>query len=122
MLASLIFFLEVYHFLTHVLVLFGIRLLPRKDLVKQRVYFMIDLVCANISYWIHGRFWILIGLQNLQHLFYFFTWEQRYLIFLMSFRAKNKLKILSTVGWQNEWFLGHLWIGIVDVSTNLIWF
>ena len=79
MLASLIFFLEVYHFLTHVLVLFGIRLLPRKDLVKQRIYFMIDLVCANISYWIHGRFLVLIGLQNLQHLFYFFTWEQRYL-------------------------------------------
>ena len=98
MLASLIFFLEVYHFLTHVLVLFGIRLLPRKDLVKQRVYFMIDLVCANISYWIHGRFLLLIGLQNLQHLFYFFTWEQRYLIFLMSFRAKNKLKgVLSFI-------------------------
>eukprot|EP00093_Oithona_nana_P002255 02255.XXX_10566_10062_1 [CDS] Oithona nana genome sequencing. len=40
---------------------------------------MIDLVCANISYWIHGRFLVLIGLQNLQHLFYFFTWEQSWL-------------------------------------------
>ena len=78
MLASLIFFLEVYHFLTHVLVLFGIRLLPRRDLVKQRIYFLIDLVCANLSYWIHGRFLALIVLQNIQHAFYFFTWEQRY--------------------------------------------
>ena len=90
MLASLIFFLEVYHFLTHVLVLFGIRLLPRKDLVKQRIYFMIDLVCANISYWIHGRFLVLIGLQNLQHLFYFFTWEQRYLNKFEFLRQKSK--------------------------------
>ena len=116
MLASLIFFLEVYHFLTHVLVLFGIRLLPRRDLVKQRIYFLIDLVCANLSYWIHGRFLALIVLQNIQHAFYFFTWEQRYGLY-KSERSENSISF-CTVGLQNEWFLGHRWIGTVAVSTN----
>ena len=77
MIVSIVFCLEFYHFLTHVLVLAGWRMLPRKDLVKQRIYFLIDLVCAFAAYTIHRQFLVLIVLQNIQHAFYFFTWEKR---------------------------------------------
>ena len=49
----------------------------RKDLVKQRIYFLIDLICAASSYLIHRQFLWLIILQNIQHIFYFMTWEKR---------------------------------------------
>merc|ERR1712088_1164981 len=61
---------------THVTVLFGWRMLPRKDLVNQRYYFLIDLVCAASSYLIHQKFLALIILQNIQHAYYFITWEK----------------------------------------------
>merc|ERR1712223_2136327 len=76
MIVSIIFCLEFYHFLTHITVLFGWRMLPRKDLVKQRIYFLFDLVCAASSYLIHQKFFALIVLQNIQHAYYFFTWEK----------------------------------------------
>lgn len=61
----------------------------RKDLVKQRVYFLIDLVCVAMSYYVHRKFLYLILLQNAQHAFYFFTWEKRWVLSKEVFTSKN---------------------------------
>merc|ERR1712142_1315860 len=76
MIVSILFTLEFFHFLTHVMVLSGWRMLPRRILAKQRIYFMVDLVCVAASYLIHRKYLPFILLQNLQHLYYFFTWEK----------------------------------------------
>ena len=41
-LATILFLLECYHFIGHVCVLFRVRLLPRKDVVRIRYYFLFD--------------------------------------------------------------------------------
>ena len=60
----------------------------RKDLVKQRLYFLFDLLSATTSYFIHGRALVLMILQNIQHAFYVFTWEERF-----TFKASDFEKI-----------------------------
>jgi hypothetical protein len=45
--------------------------------VSQRVYFLADLLSASLSYLIHGRAPILTLLQNIQHAFYYLTWDER---------------------------------------------
>ena len=42
-----------YFQLSHVTVLTGYRMLPRKDLVKVKVYFLIDAACAALAYSFH---------------------------------------------------------------------
>ena len=69
---------EMYHVITHILVLTGCRTLPRKTLAKQKYYFLVDLITSFISFMIHGRFWFIIMLQNIQHAFYFATWPDRW--------------------------------------------
>ena len=76
-LAHILFTAELYHLVGHIVVLLGLRLLPRKDLVRQRLYFLADLASVHLSFWVHRRWWGLILLQNLQHAFYFLTWDQR---------------------------------------------
>ena len=39
--------------LSHVTVLTGYRMLPRKDLVKAKVYFLIDAACAALAFSFH---------------------------------------------------------------------
>ena len=73
-LTSLIFIFEIYHVVTHILVMTGYRTLPRKALSKQKYYFLVDLLTSSVSFMIHGRFWPIILLQNIQHAFYFLTW------------------------------------------------
>jgi len=73
---SLLFVFEVYHVVTHTLVMTGYRTLPRKILSKQKYYFLFDLLTSLASLIIHGRFWPIIVLQNIQHAFYFLTWPE----------------------------------------------
>lgn len=47
------FFTEFYHSVTHLTVLTGYRMLPRKDLVRARVYFLIDAACAALAFSLH---------------------------------------------------------------------
>jgi len=54
----------------------GYRTLPRKALSKQKYYFLLDLLTSLASLVIHGRFWPIIILQNIQHAFYFLTWPE----------------------------------------------
>ena len=39
--------------LSHVTVLTGYRMLPRKDLVRAKVYFLIDAACAALAFSFH---------------------------------------------------------------------
>ena len=39
--------------LSHVTVLTGYRMLPRKDLVKAKLYFLIDAACAALAFSFH---------------------------------------------------------------------
>lgn len=43
----------MYWQLSHVTVLTGYRMLPRKDLVKAKVYFLIDAACAALAFSFH---------------------------------------------------------------------
>ena len=73
---SFLFVSEVFHVVSHILVMTGYRTLPRKILSKQKYYFLFDLLTSLASLIIHGRFWPIIVLQNIQHAFYFLTWPE----------------------------------------------
>ena len=64
--------------LGHLTVLTGYRMLPRKDLVAVRYYFLLDAACAAIAYYIHQAdyFFPILILQQWQHIFYFSTWDK----------------------------------------------
>merc|ERR1712212_835126 len=74
----LVFVSEFYHSLGHLTVLTGYRMLPRKDLVATRYYFLLDATGAAIAYYIHQTNWFypILILQQWQHIFYFSTWDQ----------------------------------------------
>ncbi|GFR64985.1 hypothetical protein ElyMa_001937100 [Elysia marginata] len=77
--ALLMFAIEFYHTLAHFMILSGMRMLPRKDLIRIRYYFLVDTLSVIASTCLTGRFIWLTCLQVIQHLFYFFTWEQSYM-------------------------------------------
>ena len=64
--------------LAHLTVLTGYRMLPRKDLVRAKQYFIIDAACAAIAYAIHQAdyFYFILILQQWQHIFYYSTWDK----------------------------------------------
>lgn len=81
-------------------------MLPRKDLVKQRLYFLVDLLCVLVSYLIHGRGFLLILLQNIQHAFYFLTWENSW--------AAKRVASWSSLDWdRGRWNQIDLVVGTV---------
>jgi hypothetical protein len=47
--ATLLFIAEFYHIIGHTVILFRVRMLPRKDLVKIRPYFLIDALTVFIT-------------------------------------------------------------------------
>jgi len=72
------FFFELYHSIAHLSVLTGFRMLPRKDLVRAKQYFIIDAACAATAYALHQapNFYFFLILQQWQHIFYYSTWDQ----------------------------------------------
>jgi len=78
LLVAAAFFFEFYHSLAHLTVLTGYRMLPRKDLVRAKQYFIIDAACAAIAYAIHQAdyFYFILILQQWQHIFYYSTWDK----------------------------------------------
>ncbi|CAL1532788.1 unnamed protein product [Lymnaea stagnalis] len=71
---------ELYHLIAHAVILFGFRALPRKDLVRIRLYFLFDALTVFIaSFVLTGRLKWLAVIQILQHLFYFITWDKSYM-------------------------------------------
>merc|ERR1712212_1309136 len=74
----LVFVQELYHSLGHLTVLTGYRMLPRKDLVATRYYFLLDAAGAAIAFAVHQVAWLypILILQQWQHIFYFSTWDR----------------------------------------------
>ena len=64
--------------LAHLTVLTGFRMLPRKDLVRAKTYFLIDAACAAVAYSLHQAdyFYFILILQQWQHIFYYSTWDK----------------------------------------------
>ena len=62
----------------HLTVLTGYRMLPRKDLVSVRYYFLLDAACAAWAYYIHQAeyFYPILILQQWQHIYYYSTWDK----------------------------------------------
>jgi len=75
--AGLLFTLEMYHVLTHIMVLFGLRMLPRKDLVRQRFYFLFDtLTIFSTNFLFLGQLRWLAAVQMTQHFSYIIWWDK----------------------------------------------
>lgn len=74
----LIFFIsESFHIIGHAVVLFRIRLLPRKDLVRVHYYFVFDLLSVYLtSFFVLQKFHWLAIIQGLQHLYYIVFWNK----------------------------------------------
>ncbi|KAK3096730.1 hypothetical protein FSP39_002753 [Pinctada imbricata] len=114
--AFLLFFLEIYHILGHISVLFRIRLLPRKDLVRIRYYFLFDLltVFASSVLFLRRLQW-LACLQIAQHMYYFITWDKS--------RPAKKIISWSSLDWtksqfQHEWHLDSILGTAFDVGVH----
>ncbi|KAL8584346.1 hypothetical protein ACOMHN_031966 [Nucella lapillus] len=72
-----LFLMETYHVLSHMVILCRRRLLPRKDLVRIRYYFLLDGLSSFLTAFFYtGRFQWLISLHVVQHLYYYFSWEK----------------------------------------------
>ena len=70
--------LEIYHAFSHICILFRLRMLPKKDLVRVKVYFLVDLLTVASSAMYTGKMLWLAALQNAQHLFFYFTWNKNW--------------------------------------------
>ena len=77
--AFLLFGIEWFHIWGHSLILFRVRLLPRKDLVRIRLYFFVDTLSVFVSSIIFtGKLRWLAVLQIMQHMYYFLCWDKTY--------------------------------------------
>lgn len=78
--AFILFTLEWYHIWGHTVILFRIRMLPRKDLVRIRIYFLIDMLTVFASSILFtGKLRWLAVLQIIQHLYYYVYWDKTWL-------------------------------------------
>ncbi|XP_055955177.1 uncharacterized protein LOC126812544 [Patella vulgata] len=99
--AFTLFTLECYHTIGHLAVLCRIRLLPRRDLVRIRYYFLVDAMTVFVTNFLYtGKLKWLATLQIIQHLYYFFTWDK-------SFLAK-KIIDWSSLDWFSSYKKGNL--------------
>jgi len=109
------FFFELYHSVAHLTVLTGYRLLPRKDLVRAKQYFIIDAACAAIAYSLHQAeyFYFILILQQWQHIFYYSTWDKS--------AAAKRVISWSSLDWdRGRWNQLDLVLGTVfDMSVHM---
>ncbi|XP_013417086.1 uncharacterized protein LOC106178446 [Lingula anatina] len=118
LLAAFLFSLEAYHFIGHVLILFRMRLLPRKDLVRQRYYFLVDAMTVfTTNFLFTGKLQWLAVIQNIQHGYYFLTWDSSSLC--------KKVISWSSLDWQRShhkkrWELLEVFGTTFDVLVHTI--
>ncbi|XP_052089029.1 uncharacterized protein LOC127725787 [Mytilus californianus] len=112
------FCLEAYHIVGHCAVLFRVRLLPRKDLVRIRYYFLIDLMTVFVSsFVVLGRLQWLAVIQMCQHMYYFLFWEQT--------GPAKKIISWSSIDWTKskfykEWHLDSILGTAFDVGVHVL--
>merc|ERR1712212_1393391 len=111
----LVFVQELYHSLGHLTVLTGYRMLPRKDLVATRYYFLLDAAGAAIAFAVHQVGWLypILILQQWQHIFYFSTWDKS--------AAAKRVISWSSLDWdRGRWNQIDLVIGTTfDMSVHI---
>jgi len=114
---SILFFLESYHFVSHFLVLFRIRLLPARDLRKVGYYFLIDTTTVFVSSFLYtGELRWLATIQIIQHLFFFLTWNKHsYTIKVMEWSSLDWIKSNNNSRWHWDIVLGTLFDLVVHI-------
>lgn len=122
--ALFLFVLECYHLIGHCAVLFRLRLLPRKDLVRIRYYFLLDtLTVFTVSFVYTGTLRWLAALQMVQHLFFFFTWnENQYTKKVISWSSLDWTKTSGTHSrWEWDVILGTAFdAGVHSINTYIL--
>lgn len=101
--------MECYHVIGHICVLFRLRLLPRKDLVSIRLYFLVDTATVYaVSFFYTKQLQWLAALQIAQHLYFFATWdESKYTKKVISWSSLDWLEDKATKNrWEPEMILG----------------
>ncbi|KAJ8316664.1 hypothetical protein KUTeg_005783 [Tegillarca granosa] len=109
-----LFSLECYHIMGHLNVLFRVRLLPRKDLKRLRLYFLVDLltVFSSSILFLQKLQWLAV-LQMLQHAYYVVFWDQTYMT--------KKIISWSSIDWikserHKEWH----WDSILGTGFDIV--
>ncbi|CAL4121750.1 unnamed protein product [Meganyctiphanes norvegica] len=113
-----LFTLEFYHILTHLAILFRVRMLPRQDLVRQQWYFIIDLGTAFCSSFLYlQKFQLLTSVQFIQHLYYIIFWNQT--------NPAKKIISWSSLDWMKsdfskDWNLDCILGTAFDASVHIL--
>merc|ERR1711973_329615 len=111
----LMFVVEAYHALAHWLVLVGWKMLPRKDLVSTRYYFLIDCGSAALAFLLHRNEFMFpfFILQQWQHIFYYSTWDRS--------NAAKRVISWSSLDWdRGRWNQLDLVLGTAfDLSIHI---
>lgn len=116
-LTVVVFSVEAYHIVGHCVVLFRIRLLPRKDLVRIRYYFLFEVLTVFVSsFVILGKLQWFAAIQMCQHVYYFLFWEQT--------APAKKIVSWSSIDWTkskfcNEWHLCLMLGTAYDVLVHI---
>lgn len=108
---AVLFGLEVFHFVAHIIVMCGVRLPPRQHLASRVPFFVLDLATVTASFLVTGKAWWLAVGQNLLHLVYIVTWN----------KSSWARRVIS---WSSlEWNESRLQAGLVigtsfDIATH----
>lgn len=115
--ALILFTVEWFHIWGHVVILFRVRLLPRKDLVRIRLYFLVDMAtvfCSSILF--TGKLRWLAVLQIIQHTYYFVFWDQTDLAKkIINWSSLDYLKTELCNRWELDSILGTTF----DIGVHL---
>ena len=112
----ILFSMEIIHVLAHSIVLTRVRLAPKKVLVKNRTYFILDLTSALVTALIlrHSTEYMgFVFIHSLLHLYYVFTWNK-------SFYTK-KIISWSSLEWKSKLYdVESIVLTLYDISVHVI--
>merc|ERR1712131_115968 len=113
--ATLLFFTELYHILGHSVILFGIRSLPLRDLEKVGYYFAIDLLTVALSWCLTQEYTLLVGIQQVQHIYYVLNWNKSHMAKRVAFWSSLDWYVK---GGKSRWFE---WVGTAyDIMVHVL--
>ncbi|XP_052244868.1 uncharacterized protein LOC127854005 isoform X2 [Dreissena polymorpha] len=115
--AFILFTTEWYHIWGHTLILFRIRMLPRKDLVRIRLYFLFDLLSVFCSSFLFtGKLRWLAVIHAAQHAYYYIFWEKTG--FAKKIINWSSLDYLKT-NLRNRWELDSIFGTAFDIMVHI---
>ncbi|GAB1605200.1 uncharacterized protein LOC115220432, partial [Argonauta hians] len=118
--ATFILSSEIFHALTHSMVLFRLRLLPRKDLVNVNYYFIFDLLSVFVaSFVILQKLQWLACIQMVQHLYYIVFWNKTSLAKkIISWSSLDWIKSKYNSSWEFDNILGTAFDLAVHITMS----